>query len=466
MKYKKSICLWFLLALHLIVMVSALPNLISAQESGQASGKDKPAAQDASRSADSTDATPATPLGLVWSDSYIRRIGTSGVLAGNRQGIGWGRLYIPSAGVIGIVDKFEGTSTRPWTTLATAVLQTTVVYDHRINGGSRIAVQYQPSIAIAEGQVVANFSNQNTSLNVLIYARPRWNVQFSDDFRYYYTQQSFRLPYFDVNPVTGGTVANTFLDGPSRWLSNMGSLSVAYALSARSSILVAPNYTYSESGASGNLERGASYGGSVRWDYRASERQTVGIQYIGELIRVTSPMTSGTTLGPTIDTVFQTIAGTAGRQLTATWFVKGAFGATTSAVSASQRQWVPYGTFGLLKRLGQSYLGIDYSREDTLFAGLISNQFADHVDLTYQHQMYKRWAWGVGGGYLWQVQSGGVSAWYTSSTAQFLLAPRAGLFATFDYAHKKQIAATSHLFRGTRDTFSFGILWQPGKVQH
>jgi hypothetical protein len=456
----KSFYLSSSLTLTLFAMVLALPDLTRAQDSGQETAKDKPAPQDASKNTPPTDSAPSSPVGLAWSDSYIRQIGTSGVLTGNRQGIGWGSLYIPSAKVSGIVETFDGTDTQPGPTFTAAVLEANVVYDHRIGSSGRIAIQYQPSIAFAEGQVIRNFSNQNTNLDILIYARPRWIVRFNDSFRYYYTQQSFGIPYFDANPASGGTVANTFLDGPSRWLSNSASISAGYALSVRSSILVTPNYTYSESGVGANLERGASYGGTVKWDYRTSERQSFGLQYSGQFIRETTVAST-----PATGTIFNTFAGTAGRQLSPTWFVKGAFGATTSAVSSNQRQWYLYGSFGLLKQLGRSTLGIDYSRGDTLFTGLISNQYADRIDFNYQNQMYKRLTWGAGGGYLRQIQSGGTSAWYASSTVLFLLAPRAGLFATFDYTHKNQIVTTSNLFSGNRDAYSFGILWQPGRLQ-
>ena len=463
MECKKSICLCSWLTLQLIVTVLALPNLVWAQESGQSTEQNKPAAQDASKSADHTDVAPAIPLGLSWADSYVRRIGTSGVLAGNREGIGWGWLYIPTAKVSGIVEEFEGTGTLPGAVFTAAVLQATVVYDHRI-GNSRFALQYEPSIAFAEGQVVRNFSNQNTSLDFLIYARPRWNVRFSDNFRYYYTQQSFGLPYLDVNPVTVGTVTNNFLDGPGRWLSNNAYLSVAYALSARSSVSVTPNYAYSESGEGALLTRGATYGGNVNWNYRTSERQTVGLQYIGQLIREAIPAT-GTNSGGVTDTIFHTIAGTAGRQLSATWFMTGSLGVTTSFLPQAQRQWNVYGVLGLVKQLNRSTVGLNYGRGDTLSSGLISNQYADRVDLTYQNNMFKRLNWGGGGGYLRQVQVGGFSGWYATTAVQFLLAPKAGLYATFDYSHKNQSGNVNSLFSGSRDVFFFGILWQPGRLQ-
>ncbi len=455
--------------LCLILALCSLPNLGLAQDAGQDTGKQKPsaqdAAQDAAKDASNKDAEPASPYALAWADSYIRQIGTSGLLAGSRQGIGWGSLYIPSAGVSGIVDQFESTKTTPGATFTAAVLQTTVIYDHRI-GTSRLALQYQPSMAIAEGQVVGNFSNQNTSLDWLLYTRPRWNVRFSDGFRYYYTQQSVGMSYLDVNTLTSGVATNNFLDGGGRWLSNNADMSIAYALSRRSSISVTPSYTFSEAGAGATLTRGSSYGGSVSWNYRTSERQTLGVQYTGQLLHEAGLGTSSSLTGAPTDTIFHTIAGTAGRQLSATFFARGSLGVTTSSVGQNARQWLVYGTFGLVKQLGRSSLGLNYSRGDTLSNGLIANQYADRVDLTYQNQLGTRVNWSLGGGYLRQVQSGGFSGWYGTSNVQFLLAPRAGLFATFDYYRKNQSSNTNNLFSGNRNIYAFGLRWQPSRVAH
>src|SRR5713101_920445 len=105
MQYKKQLRISNWLIFSLILAAFLLPNLGSAQEAGQTAGKQKPAAQDAPKDADNKDAEPASPYALAWADSYIRQIGTSGLLAGNREGIGWGSLYIPSAGVSGVVDQ-------------------------------------------------------------------------------------------------------------------------------------------------------------------------------------------------------------------------------------------------------------------------------------------------------------------------------------------------------------------------
>ena len=70
------------------------------------------------------------------------------------------------------------------------------------------------------------------------------------------------------------------------------------------------------------------------------------------------------------------------------------------------------------------------------------------------------------GGYLRQVQAGGFAAWYASSDVQFLLAPRAGLFSTFDYYRKNQSINRNNLFSGNRNIYSFGLRWQPGRVAH
>jgi hypothetical protein len=97
---------------------------------------------------------------------------------------------------------------------------------------------------------------------------------------------------------------------------------------------------------------------------------------------------------------------------------------------------------------------------------LIANQYSDRVDLTYQSQITTRISWSAGGGYLRQVQYAGFSGWYATSNLQFLLAPRAGLFATFNYYRKNQGANASNLFSGNRNIYTFGIRWQPGRLAH
>ena len=464
MQHKTHFRVSIWLVLSLVFAALFLPSAGSAQGTDQGADKQKPDAQDASKPADNSDNTPAAPYGLFWPDSYIRQIGTSGLLAGNRAGIGWGSLYIPSAEVTGIVERFEATSTIPAATYTATVFQTTVVYDHKI-GASRLAVQYQPSIAVSEGQVFGNFSNQNTSLDWLLYTRPRWSVKFNDNFRYYYTQQSVGSSYLDVNAITSGVATNFFLDGSGRWLSDNASLSIAYALSRRASIVVTPDFIFSEAGEGADLTRGLSYGGSVAWNYRMSERQTVGFEYSGQLIHDDGPGSSTATAGIPTDTVFHTIAGTAGRQLSATFFARGSLGITTSSFEQT-REWQVYGSFQLVKQMGRSSVGLNYSRGDTLASGLIANEYADRVDITYQDRVTPRLNWSVGGGYLRQVESNGFSGSYATADVQFLLAPRAGLFATFDYYHKNQSVNTNNLFSGNQDIFSFGIRWQPGRIAH
>jgi hypothetical protein len=452
-------------AFALFMAMAVVGDIAAAQDPGQEqSDKSAAAARDSGKKPENSDSVPVSPLSAGSLNTYFYQIGTAGLLAGNREGLHLGGLYIPTASATGVVDKFEGTKTSPGVEYDAAVLQTTVIYDHTLGQNRRFAIQYQPSIAFANGQVVRDFSNQNTSIDLLLYTRPRWSVRFSDGFQYRYTQRAVGYPYLDVNPVTSGTVQNTFLDGPRRWLSDSAYVSVAYALSPRSSIGVSPGYVFSESGTGSNFAKGVSYGGNVNWNYRTSERQTIGFVYSGQLIRETETSVA------TFDTIYQTFAGTWGRQLAASLFVQGAGGLTTStsSIASSTRQWYFYGNLGAVKQIGRSAIALTYSRSDTLFYGLISSQYADRVDLTYQARMSQRLSWSIGGGYLRQVQSGGVAGWYTTSNVQFLLSPRAGLSATFDYSHKNQRLGNvvTNLFAGNRDVYTFGIRWAPAQAPH
>src|SRR5713101_9119573 len=104
MQYKNYLRTSSWLSFTLIIAAFLLPNLGLAQDPGPDAGKQKSAEQGPGKDAENKDAAPASPYALAWADSYIRQIGSSGLLAGNREGIGWGSLYIPSAGVSGIVD--------------------------------------------------------------------------------------------------------------------------------------------------------------------------------------------------------------------------------------------------------------------------------------------------------------------------------------------------------------------------
>src|SRR5438445_11244111 len=119
----------------LAVVAFLLPNSGSAQEASQPAGTQKPAAQDAQNPADNKNTEPASPYGLAWADSYFRQIGSSGLLAGSREGIGWGSLYIASAGVSGIVQQFDSTSTATGNTYTVAVFQANVVDGHNLGSG-------------------------------------------------------------------------------------------------------------------------------------------------------------------------------------------------------------------------------------------------------------------------------------------------------------------------------------------
>lgn len=466
MRLKKYLLRGHWISFALMVLLSFPGSLSFAQGTGQTTGNTNPATQDASKQTENAAGEPASPIGLAWADSYIHQIGSAGLLAGNREGVGWGSFYIPYASATGVFDRFEAAGSVPASTYTAAVLQTALVYDHRLRT-SRFAIQYSPSMAIAEGRVVGSFSNQNTTLDFLLFARPRWNVRFSNAFSYYYTQTAFGSPYFDVNPTSGGMVTALFLNGPARWLSDSAHVSISYALSRRASLTVTPDFTYSESGIGTNLTHAAAYGGNVSWSYRTSERQSVGVQYSGSLIHETFSASSPGTTSSSSDTLYHTIAGTAARQLSSTLLVSGSAGVTTASntqAALNSREWSFYGTFGVAKQLGRSSLGLNYSRGSTLSSGLISSRYADRIDATYSSRVVRRLGWLIGGGYLRQVGTSGFSGWYTASEAQFLLAPKAGLFSFFNFTHNNQGTNTANLYAGNRDFYSFGIRWQPGRV--
>jgi hypothetical protein len=466
-KQRKSFIISFLpILISLCTLV--MPKLASAQQGQQSSSQDASGTQSTKNADDTKDSSqPLTPVGITWTDAYIRQIGYSGILAGSREGVGWGSLYIPTASVTGVLETLDTTAGQTGGTFTATLFQATVIYDHKLGGGSRLALQYSPSMALADGRVVGNFSNQNTNLDILLYERPRWNIRFSDSFSYYYSQQDGGFPFFDVDAESSGIISNIFLTGPERWISTTATGTIAYAISARSSISIHPSYTFSESGVGANLSRANLYGGTADWNYLVSEHQSVGLQFGGEVLQESG---LGTLAPSASETNYYTVAGTATRQIGPSWRVGGSAGITISSIpltTSNQRQVFFNGSLMVLKQIGRSSsLGLNYSRAGTVASGLISSSYADRVDLTFQNKLGRRFDWRVGGGYLAQVNSGGLSAWYATSNAEFLLIPRAGIFATATYTRTHQDINVTRLFHGNTDLAFFGIAWRPTRIVH
>jgi hypothetical protein len=435
----------------LLVTILTLPHIARAQ--GQSSSdKQATVAGEIQNKAENQDAEPSVPTSAIWADSYFRQIGTAGLLAGNPTGLRWGRLYVPSADVRGIVDQLDGSGGQRSEVLTSTLFDATIVFDREFRT-NRIAVQYRPRLAITDGQVLKNFSNQNTSLDVILYSRPRWNVRFGDTFQYYYTQQSVDNLYLDVDSITSTTVTNNFVDGPSRWLSNSAYMSVSHAFSRRLSATVTPRYAYMESGVGKNFNIGQLYGGDFSLNYRTSGKQTVGFQYLSQVIHERT--------SPNSNTVYQTVAGTVERQISPRWLVKGSVGITTGSFGDNSRQWNAYGTFGLVRAFRRSSLAINYSRGDSFSNGIISDQYVDRIDGTFRTQLARRFLWSLGGGYLRETVTGGFEAKYADTQIDVLMAPKASLYFFGGYAFKSQAGNSIGLFVGDQHLFSFGIRWQP-----
>lgn len=401
---------------------------------------------------------PSGGLGGSWADTYFRQIGSAGLLAGDPQGLKWGRFYIPDAAVIGVIDRQTGSSSAPDDTASRELFRTTIVYD-RLFHRNRLALQYQPQLALADGHVIKDFSNQNTSLSMIVYAKPRLSVRVNDYFQYFYTQQAGAGGFLDADFSTFSTAQNLFLTGPERLLYNNLSSAISYALSARSSLTITPTYTYIVSGIGNDRIRGQLYGGGVDYTYRTSAQQLVGITYSYEWIH------RGFNTGGTSDTQFHTIAGLIERRLSPSWFVKGSLGVTvpTGGDNGSQPLFA-YGNASLVKQFIRSTAALTYSRGDSFASGFVSGQFADRIDITYTRQISRRFRGTAGAGYLREVGSSAFQAKYASGGLDFLLAPRAGLFLTTSYSRRHQATNSLNLFSGNLDLFTFGLRWNPSRA--
>src|SRR5437660_5710009 len=168
--------------------------VVRAQDTGQPSSSEKPAPTDSSKTQDQSGQQPAPGAAIGWTNSYFHALGSAGVLAGSREGLHWGKFYILSADAMGAVERLETTGVLSTDVQGQALFSAMLVYDREFKT-NRIAIQYRLRLAVADGQVQKDFSNQNASLDMILYSRQRGNVRFGDNFQYYYMQQAFGKLY-------------------------------------------------------------------------------------------------------------------------------------------------------------------------------------------------------------------------------------------------------------------------------
>lgn len=317
---------------------------------------------------------------------------------------------------------------------------------------AHVVFQYVPRATIFNGQVYANFVNQDTGVSIAFALSPRLTLTLGDHFVYYRSNNSFVDIFLDSDPVSGTTLQKDFLQGPSSWLINSVTAPVAYSLSARTRLTVTPSFVYvSTSGqaTSTTIPTVREYGVSVNASHDLTARSSISGIYLEQ---------TDIFPGSSFKTIYQTVEGGYSHSFNGGWSVSGTFGFITVNFE-SGRSWSESGSASVVKSFRRSRASLAYYRGHS-FSGYVSRQFSDRIDASYQQNIGRRFMVGGSAGYLRDVAAvSGIWGKYAQANVSFGLTSTLSLFS--NYVHKWQRGDNQQVFTGSTDFARFGIQWVP-----
>jgi hypothetical protein len=408
-----------------------------ARKSGDASSKDPNEAVDSTAPASSTVNAigTASPLGtpngyLRWGDFFVRDVSFT-------------QIYDHSNYFAQSLPTFSGRGVSN----STSLFQTTFVFNH-VSRNNQIAVQYQPRLAIINGSVYPDYSNQNANLDWSVTQNARWSVNFHDSLSYFSSQNLYALTYADANPQTGAAIQNNFLNGPGAFLDENASITFSYRWTPRTTLSFAPRFAYmfSTGSARGTLTS-KDYGGDVALNYQLSPRQTIGAFFNTQYVVIT---------GFNGNSEIYSMGLSYSRQMGPAWMVSATGAATSAPGSSTTHPWTFSGNASLTRAFRGGSAGIVYTRD--LAMGYVTNHFADRIDAVAKWQLASSIMWSASGGY--QRESGvaaPISAYYTTTEFDVRLAPRVTVFA--NYGYRLQNGNANSVLNGHGNFVSGGIRW-------
>jgi hypothetical protein len=389
--------------------------------------------------------------------STVNAIGSASPLGRPNGSLRWGDFFVSDVSFTQIYDvsNYSGQSSTTSTvgsfSDSTSLFETTLAFDHR-SRNNEIALQFQPRLAIVDGNVFPDYSNQNVNFDWIINQDSRWSTVFRDNFSYFSSQNLYGTNFTDVNAQTGTTVQNNFLDGPGAFLSESAGLTVSYRWTPRTTVSFIPQFQYTRStGTKLGTSVGRNYGGSVTIGYQLSARQTIGATFSGQYVE-----TSGLSLG---NTQYYSAGVNYSRQIGAYWTVSGYLAATRTSGGGFSQPFTYSATASLTRALRRGSVGVVYSRD--LAIGYVTNQFADRIDAVANLQVVRNLTLSISGGYQTETQSNSpISAYYTVNQITYRLAPRVSSYVSYGY--RLQNGDSLRVLTGHRNFVSGGIRWDSG----
>src|SRR5574337_1125397 len=88
--------------------------------------------------------------------------------------------------------------------------------------------RYQPRLAVIDGRVLSNYSNQDLNFATYYYLNKRWTLNINDSFSHIGDRRLYGGFSLDGDLSTGQFVRNSFLDTGGHLLSDTASFNFVY----------------------------------------------------------------------------------------------------------------------------------------------------------------------------------------------------------------------------------------------
>jgi hypothetical protein len=412
--------------------------------------KNQPTLDQSDNSNSSEDASSLEhPVAVTTTAPSIRQTTSAGFLLPSISPLRWGPLYVSYVQYSEILDQGNSFSGVGNLDVTATQFSAGLVFDKQFRR-ARLAVQYVPRVTILNGQVFSNFANQDTGVDIAFAITPRLTLDLSNHFVYYRSSDYFVDLFLSSDPVSGLTLQNNFIRTPGTWLSDSTTAAFTYTLSARTRIILAPNYLYANT--SGQTFATVfptvnEYGVNASVTHDLTANSNVSLLYIDQ---------TDDFPGSTYKTTYQSLEAGYSHSLKGGWNFSGSFGFITANFQ-SGRTWSEAGSMSVVKRFRRSQAAIAYYRGHT-FAGYISQQLSDRVDASYQQYLGRRWTLGGGVGYLRDIETGnGIWGKYGEANLSFGLTSSVSLFG--NYVYQWQAANNNLIFTGNTNFLRCGIQW-------
>ncbi len=442
-------------------MALALAPVASAQsqESGTPGSNPPTQDQDNKNAGDSSkDSTAATDASAP-PPSTVSALGSAAPLATPNGSLRWGDFFVRDFVFTQIYDHANYLQPATGSTFSgagfcseTSLFQTDLAFNRMTRRG-QIALQYEPRLAIINGNVYPDYSNQTAGFNMLFNPTARWSVSYYNTFSYFSSQNIFASYYVDANTQTGSSVQNNFLDGPGSLLNETTGVSFAYRLSPRTTISFAPKFNYLRTtGLQPGVLSSRSYSGSVGVGYQLSARQTVGVFFNTQYITIS---------GVQGNTPVYSMGASYSRQMGPAWVISGSLAATRNPAGGVGSPWTMTGNGSILRDFRSVSLGVVFTRDIAM--GYVTNDFANRVDGFVSWKMTQQLQWRTSlGSQRGTGTANPISAYYTVNELDVRLTPR--IAAYLNYGYRLQQGDDLRVLTGHRTFVSGGIRWESSPV--